>query len=290
MPRDIDLPKPSTHLMLLEKLPQLFPELVEGVEWDVREGGFRNVLDFLASIRVTEFTQQNDDENLPLTHGVNWNEFGRNYRNFRPQEVGVDIFDLLDFPMDEEQVTLLTVLDYCNIIRNMSMHDTRRTNFVLSELLIWTKYLQCALQKMYEVAGDLDDEKETVKDDLAVAEAKLASNDNELSEAHEEVNARAEQVKAAHIEALQAADARARNLERAKADSDRSSKAEINHLGRQLAIRELSNTPISAMTKSLPGAGSTNRRGVANDDSSDRLESSHTTPLRGRSDQHTTSG
>jgi hypothetical protein len=47
---------------------------------------------------------------------------------------------------------------------------------------------------------------------------------------------------------------------------------------------------MSAMTKSLPGAGSTNRRGVANDDSSDQLESSHTTPLRGRSDQHTTPG
>ena len=29
---------------------------------------------------------------------------------------------------------------------------------------------------------------------------------------------------------------------------------------------------------------------MANDDSSDRLESSHTTPLRGRSDQRTTSG
>ena len=155
--------------------------------------------------------------------------------------------------MDEEQVILLTVLDHCNIIRNMSMHDTRRTNFVLSELLIWTKYLQCALQKMYVLAGNLDDEKETVEDELAVAEAKLASNDNELSEAHDEVsrlrrelqlsrqevadlNTRAEQVKAAHIEALQAADARARDLERAKADSDRSSKAEINRLGGQLAI------------------------------------------------------
>ena len=54
MPRDIDLPKPSTHLMLLEKLPELFPEMVEGVQWDVREGGFRDVLDFLASIRVAE--------------------------------------------------------------------------------------------------------------------------------------------------------------------------------------------------------------------------------------------
>ena len=55
----------------------------------------------------------------------------------------------------EEQVTLLTVLDYCNIIRNMSLHDTRRTNFVLSELLIWTKYLQYALQRMYEVANEM---------------------------------------------------------------------------------------------------------------------------------------
>jgi len=64
---------------------------------------------------------------------VNWNELGRNYRCFRQQEVEVDIFDLLDVPMDDEQVTLLTVLDSCNIIRNMSLHDTRRTNFVLSE-------------------------------------------------------------------------------------------------------------------------------------------------------------
>ncbi len=98
----------------------------------------------------------------------------------------MDIFDLLDFPMDEDQVTLLTVFDYCNIIRNMSLHDTRRTNFVLSELLLWTKYLQCALQKMFEVADDLDDEKETLKEDLAKVEAKLASNDTELAEAHEE--------------------------------------------------------------------------------------------------------
>ncbi len=147
MPKEVDLPKPSTHLMMLEKLPELFPEMVEGVQWDVREGGFRNVLDFLAGIRVAEFTQHIDDENLPLTHGVNWNEFGRIYRCFRLQRAEVDIFDLLDFPMDDEQVTLLTVLDYCNIIRNMSLHDTSRTNFVLSELLTWTKYLQCALQR-----------------------------------------------------------------------------------------------------------------------------------------------
>jgi hypothetical protein len=194
------------------------------VQLDVRDGGFRNVLDFLASLRIAEFTQHLYDENLPLTHGVNWNEFGKNYLCFRLQRVEVDIFDLLDFPMDNEQVTLLTVLDYCNIIRNMSLHDSRRTNSVLSELLIWTKYLQCALQKMYEVAGDLGYEKETLKEELAVAEAKLASNDTELSEAHEEVsrvrhehqllqqevtdlNARAKQIKVAHIEALKEADA-----------------------------------------------------------------------------------
>ena len=90
----------------------------------------------------------------------------------------VSIFELLDYPKDDEQVTLLTPVDYYNIVRNMSLHDTRRTNFVLSEILIWTKYLQFALQKMYEV----------VKEDLAVAEAKLASTDNELAEAHEEVS------------------------------------------------------------------------------------------------------
>jgi len=83
---------------------------------------------------------------------------------------------------------------------------------------------------------------------------------------------------------------RSRNLERAKAESDRSLKAEINRLSRQPVIRESSNTPMSAMTRSLPGAGSTNRRGVENDDSSDRLESTHTTPQRGRHDQRTTTG
>ena len=54
----------------------------------------------------------------------------------------------------------------------MSLHDTCRTNFVLSEILIWTKYLLFALQKMYEVSGEIDDEKEAVKEDLAVAEEK----------------------------------------------------------------------------------------------------------------------
>ena len=44
------------------------------------------------------------------------------------------------------------------------------------------------------------------------------------------------------------------------------------------------------MTRSLPAVGSTNRRGRGNDDSSDRLESSHTTPQRGRLDQRSTSG
>ena len=159
---------------------------------------------------------------------------------------------------------------------------------------------------MYEVSGEIDDEKEAVKEDLAIAEAKLASTDNELAEAHEEVsrvrhelqllqqqvtdlNTRAEQIKAAHIEALKEADERSRTLERTKAESDRSLKAEINRLSRQLAMRESSNTPMSAMTRSLPAVGSTNRRGGDIDDSSDRLESSHTTPQRGRLDQRSTS-
>jgi hypothetical protein len=75
-----------------------------------------------------------DDENLPLIE--------------------------VDCSTDDDQVTLLNLLDHSNITRNMSLHDTRRTNFVLSELLIWTKYLQYALQRMYEVANEIDEEKE----------------------------------------------------------------------------------------------------------------------------------
>ena len=41
---------------------------------------------------------------------------------------------------------------------------------MLSEILIWTKYLQYALQKMYDVSSEINEEKETVKEDLAVAE------------------------------------------------------------------------------------------------------------------------
>ena len=47
----------------------------------------------------------------------------------------------------------------------MFLNDTRRTNFVLSELLIWTKYLQYGLQRMYEVANEIDEEKEMLKED-----------------------------------------------------------------------------------------------------------------------------
>ena len=108
--------------MVLEKLQELFPEVVEGVQWDLAEGGFRNVFDFLASLRVAELTKIFDDENLPLTHGVIWNELGRNYRCFRQQDVEVSIFELLDCLADDEQVTLLTPVDYCNIVRNMSLH------------------------------------------------------------------------------------------------------------------------------------------------------------------------
>jgi len=46
MPIDIDLPKPSTHLMLLEKLSELFTEMVEGVQWDVTEGWLQECIGF----------------------------------------------------------------------------------------------------------------------------------------------------------------------------------------------------------------------------------------------------
>ena len=82
----VDLPKAPTHRMVLEKLQELFPEMVEGVQWNLAEGGFMNVLDFLASLCVAELTKIFDDENLPLTHGVIWNELGRNYRCFRQQD------------------------------------------------------------------------------------------------------------------------------------------------------------------------------------------------------------
>ena len=71
------------------------------------EGGFRNVLDFLASLRVAELTKIFDNEYLPLTNGVIWNELGKNYRCFRQQDVEVSIFELLDCPTDDGQVTLL---------------------------------------------------------------------------------------------------------------------------------------------------------------------------------------
>ena len=87
------------------------------MQWDLAEGGFRNVLDFLASLCVAELTKIFDDENLPLTHGVIWNELGRNYRCFLQQDVEVSIFEF-----DDEQMTLLTPVDYCNIVRNISLH------------------------------------------------------------------------------------------------------------------------------------------------------------------------
>ena len=56
LPVGVELPKASTHLKMLEKLQELFPEMVEGVHWDLTEGNSRNVLDFLVSIRVAEFS------------------------------------------------------------------------------------------------------------------------------------------------------------------------------------------------------------------------------------------
>ena len=192
LPMGVELPKASTQL----KMQELFPEMVEGVQWNLSEGNFKNVLNFQVSVRVAEQSKILDDENIPLTHGVNWNELS----------------------------------------------------------------------------------KKEEKEEKEALQGELASNDVELLETHEEVsrvhheeqmslqqvadlNTRAEQIKASHSQALQTADERSRNLERAKADSEHSLNGEINRLSRQLVIRERPNTPMSAMTRSLPGAGSTNRRG-----------------------------
>ena len=70
----------------------------------------------MESIRVAQLATILGDENLPLTHRVTWNELGRNYRCFRQQGIEVSIFDLLDCPTDDEQVTVLTPLDYNNIL------------------------------------------------------------------------------------------------------------------------------------------------------------------------------
>ena len=302
LPMEMILPKVSTHQEVRDLLHELFPDLGGEVQWDLTEGNFRNVLDFLASVRVSELSKILNSDNLPITHGVQWGELGRDYRSFRSQSREIDIYKLLDHSTDEEEVTLLTLLDHSNIIRNMSMEDTRRTNHVLSEWLIWTKYLQHALQHMYEVGGDKCDENETLKDDLASAEAKLASKEEELLETHEEVSRardqeqqlrqqvadmtdRAKQIKEAHLEALSAADERARQLERAKADSEHSLKGEITRLTRQLGTRG-TNTPMSALTRSLPGANSNTRRGRGEEESSVRLESTEATPQRGRQDSH----
>ena len=78
----VELPKASTHLKLLEKLQELFPEMVEGVQWNLTEGGFRNVLDFLASIRVAELAKILDDENLMVHWEIDYRKIIGIYRNF----------------------------------------------------------------------------------------------------------------------------------------------------------------------------------------------------------------
>ena len=37
VPVGLDLPKVPTHRMMLEKLQELFPEMVEGVQWDLAD-------------------------------------------------------------------------------------------------------------------------------------------------------------------------------------------------------------------------------------------------------------
>lgn len=153
MPMDMMFPKVSTDLEKLELLRELIPELRRETTWSITDGNFRSDLDFLASIRVAEFSKILDDDNLPITHGVEWGELGRDYR-----WKDLSIYDLLDHATDEDEIHHLTVREHSNIVRNMSMEETRRTNHELSELLVWTLYLKCALQHMYELGGELHDD------------------------------------------------------------------------------------------------------------------------------------
>ena len=50
LPMGVELPKASTQL----KMQELFPEMVEGVQWNLSEGNFKNVLNFQVSVRVAE--------------------------------------------------------------------------------------------------------------------------------------------------------------------------------------------------------------------------------------------
>ena len=63
MPMNMEFPKVSTDMEKFELLQELFPELRRETTWSIADGSFRSVLDFLASIRVAEFS---------ITHGVEW--------------------------------------------------------------------------------------------------------------------------------------------------------------------------------------------------------------------------
>ena len=89
--------------------------MVEGMQWDLAEGGFRNVLDFLASIRVAQLAHTWWWE--PPSHGATWNELGRNYRCFCQQGIEVIIWwhcsPLLNRP--QHVVARYSSLSFCAI-------------------------------------------------------------------------------------------------------------------------------------------------------------------------------
>ena len=72
LPMEMILPKVSTHQEVRDLLYELFPDMGDEVQWDLTEGNFRNVLDFLAIIRVSESSKILNSDNLPITHGVQW--------------------------------------------------------------------------------------------------------------------------------------------------------------------------------------------------------------------------
>ena len=115
------------------------------MQWDLAEGGFRNVLDFLASIRVAQLARylMVRTSLLPMVWiGMSSVEIIGAFANR-----GIEVITLKYYGWWAGEFAHATwlILTCC------------RSNFVLSELLIWTKYLQYALQRMYELANEIDE-------------------------------------------------------------------------------------------------------------------------------------
>jgi len=179
----------------------------------------------------------------------------------------------------------------------MDVETTRYTYHVFKELLIWVHYLDRALQKMYELAGDKCDrvvELTALNNDLkSKSDASVAEIDEHMDEIAscraqiagyvtriKQLEDQAAGAMSEHTRRLSEADARYRTLECEKAASDQNYLEEINRLKSELAARTPI-TPATNITRSIDFDRNTSRGGRSND-SEDRLASLTGTPMRSR--------